>query len=83
MVLEVDGIGMISKSFIYLGGLKKWVPKNLSAKSVENPSHIFWMEMPEVLELITVPSFKKGTNFLKSSLFKFKSSMTASMIQSA
>src|SRR4030043_1399206 len=83
MLLDVDFPGMISRSFIYLGGLKKWVPKNLSSKSLEKPSHIFLIEMPEVLELITVPSFKKGISFLKRALFVFRSSMTASMIQSA
>jgi hypothetical protein len=83
MLLDVVFAGMISKSFIYLGGLKKWVPRNLSSKSLEKPSHILLMEIPEVLELTTVPSFKKGINFLNNSLFIFKSSSTTSIIQSA
>ncbi len=56
---------MISRSLMYLGGLKKWAPRKRSWKSWGRPSHICRMEIPEVLELMTAPSRRKGISFFQ------------------
>jgi hypothetical protein len=55
MFLFVLGVGINSKSFKYLGGLKKCVPQKCLAKSSLLPSSILLIGIPDVFELIIVP----------------------------
>ncbi len=81
--MEVCFVGMISSNFIYLGGLKKWVPKKCSLKSFPHSSPISVIGNPEVFELTIVSGFRTFSildiiSFLISIL-----SMITSQIQSA
>ena len=78
----VFGVGIISRSFKYLGGLKKCVPKKCCLKSSLLLSNIVWIGIPDVLEVIKVPSFLYFSTLSKTIFFISSRSTTTSMIQS-
>ena len=80
--LSVDLAGMISRSFICLGGLKKCVPRKCALVSFDSPSDIFSMESPEVFVLTIVPGLMTDSTFFSNSAFILMSSATTSITQS-
>src|SRR5699024_11311538 len=55
---SVSFVGITSSNFKYLGGLKKCVPRKCLRKSLEQSADIFSTDIPDVLELTIVPSFR-------------------------
>ncbi len=73
---------MISTSFMYRGGLKKWIPRNRSFKLFPRLAEISPIRMPEVLEATMQWGFTTFSTFAKRSCLIFRFSMTASMTRS-
>ena len=79
---SVAGVGMISSSRRYRGGLKKWVPSACARKPSERPSTTAAMGMPEVLELTIACGARIASTRANSDCLTSRRSTMASTIQS-
>src|ERR1035438_1105546 len=79
---SASGVGMISNSRMYRGGLKKCVPNQAQRKSSENPSAILPTGRPLVLVVTIVPGLRTASTFFSKARLMSRFSTTASMIQS-
>ena len=80
---SVWSVGINSRSFRYLGGLKKCVPRKCALNASERPSASVWSGIPEVLdETIAAGAASFSTRCMSSRLGSIRSTI-ASMIQSA
>jgi hypothetical protein len=80
---SVSSVGMISISFKYRGGLKKWVPTKRRLKLSDRSSEISCSGMPEVLVEMMASSFAVSSRRRINSRFGSSFSMIASSTQSA
>ncbi|OQB45324.1 MAG: hypothetical protein BWY00_01773 [Firmicutes bacterium ADurb.Bin153] len=74
--------GMSSTSFMYRGGLKKWMPRNRSLRPLPRLAEISPIRMPEVLVATMQRGFTAFSTFAKRSCLILRFSMTASMTRS-
>ncbi len=81
--LSVDLPGMISRSFMCRGGLKKCVPRKCARVSFDSSSEILFTDSPDVFVLRIAPGFRCFSTCRSRSLFTWRSSTTPSMTQSA
>src|SRR5271170_5367756 len=79
---SVSGVGMISSSRMYRGGLKKCVPNHERRKSSENPSAIFPTGNPLVLVVTMLAGLRTASTLRSSARLISRFSTTASIIQS-
>jgi len=80
---SVSAVGMTSNSFMYRGGLKKWVPRKRGRRSSGNAAAMACRESPDVLLARMASEPRWGTTAANTLCLMARSSLTASMTQSA